>query len=71
MQTKDEFAKVLIFGQQKSVFVIGSLQNLCIGRCRGDFGRIDHIVSGTAKATHERCIDAFVGQPPHAPSGQR
>jgi hypothetical protein len=71
VQTKDEFAKVLIFGQQKSVFVIGSPQNLRIGRFRRDFGRVDHIMSGTAKATHERCIDAFVGKPPHASSGQR
>jgi hypothetical protein len=71
VQTKDEFAKVLIFGQQKSVFVVGSLQNLCIGRFRRDFGHVDHIMSGTAKATHERCIDAFVGKPPHAFSGQR
>jgi hypothetical protein len=71
VQAKDEFAEVLIFGQQKSVFVIGSPQKLCIGRSRRDFGRLDHIVSGTAKVTHERRIDALVAEPPHAPSSQR
>jgi hypothetical protein len=71
VQAKDEFAEIFIFGQQKSVFVIRSPQKLCIGRSRRDFGRVDHIVAAAAKVTHERCIDAFVGKPPHAPSSQR
>jgi len=71
VQAKDEFAEIFIFGQQKSVFVIRSPQKLCIGRSRRDFGRVDHIVPAAAKVTHERCIDAFVGKAPHAPSSQR
>jgi hypothetical protein len=71
VQAKDKLAEILIFGQQKSLFVIRSPQKRCIGRSRRDFGRVDHIVPAVAKVTHERCIDAFVGKPPHAPSGQR
>ena len=64
--SEDEFAEILVLGQEHSLALVRLSQNGRVIGPRFDLGRIEDIVTFAAETVDERLVDIFVGNEIHA-----